>query len=827
MMAETPKPFEVLYEYNDVPTIKRFTLDNTRMRCIIGPFGSGKTSGCIMDIIRRANEQVPSPDGIRRSRWAIVRNCYDDQTEILTEKRGWRLFKDVLLEDKVATLNGDNLAYKPHSGVSIFPYQGDMIGFEGESVDFLVTPDHKMWVSTRRTRKKIWGDYEIRTAEEIYGSELVRVRKDALWTGVQPPYSVDFFEFLGFWFAEGSCGAYKRKGTIASKRLNLTQKKHTLYVELLLDKNGLKYHKKEKKDSGGCYCYDIAGNKGLMEMFDFFLYAGKQPVRHIPQWVKNAPPVYLKAFLYGFFIGDGGNSQGTTRLYTSSKIMADDLQEMVVKSGGVANIGISDYTGNRVSINGKIGRVNAPQYRVTILKEERNRPVLKVYQKHTNHLKGWYKQPYDGNVYCVQMPLVPVYVRRKGKSLWALRTYLQLKDTTIRSVFDWFPPKIFGNYMVTDHNYYITKFPGVHLELCFRALDREDQVSNLLSFEFTSAYFNEVREIPWTIIDAMDGRIGRYPSKRDVGDYWHGIIMDTNPPDDGSTLYKKAEVIRPENLKVFKQPSGLSVHAENLKHLPKGYYTNLAKGKDEMYIKVYIHGQYGYLVSGKPVFASFRDNIHVAPRPLEPMKGIDIVCGMDFGLQPSITLGQVTPLGQLRILDELVSDGMGLRQFCLNQLLPLLRLKYFGMNIVGSADPSGVSRSPTDESTCFDILHSAEIGLSNIIPAPTNAITPRVGAVEFFLNKMNMGEPGFVLSPNCHFLRKAMNGAYHYDKDPKGSGDEYKPMPVKNFASHVADSLEELCLYLVENEAYDKQRKSFLASLKKKEYHPASNIAGY
>jgi len=50
---------------------------------------------------------------------------------------------------------------------------------------------------------------------------------------------------------------------------------------------------------------------------------------------------------------------------------------------------------------------------------------------------------------------------------------------------------------------------------------------------------------------------------------------------------------------------------------------------------------------------------------------------------------------------------------------------------------------------------------------------------------MYAGEPGFVLSPNCHFLRKAMNGAYHYDKDPKGSGEEYKPMPVKNFASHV------------------------------------------
>jgi len=424
--------------------------------------------------------------------------------------------------------------------------------------------------------------------------------------------------------------------------------------------------------------------------------------------------------------------------------------------------------------------------------------------------------------------IVPCYdgIRR---SRWAVvrNTYLQLKDTTIRSFFDWFPPKIFGEYKVTDHNYYITKFPGVQLEICFRALDREDQVSNLLSFEFTSAYFNEARQIPWSIIDAMDGRIGRYPSKRDIGEFWHGITMDTNPPDEDSTLYKKAEKIRPDNFRIFKQPSGLSVHAENTKHLPARYYQNLAKGKDEMYIRIYIHGQYGYLVSGKPVFLSFRDNVHVAPHVLEPMKGVDVLIGLDFGLQPACVIGQLTPTGQLRILDELVSDGMGIRQFCQNQLLPLLRQKYFGMNVMGFGDPSGTSRAPTDESTCFDILHGSDVGLSNVVDAPTNAILPRVGAVEFFLNKMYAGEPGFVLSPNCHFIRKAMNGAYHYDKDPKGSGDEYKPMPVKNFASHVSDALEYLCLYVTEKTAYDKQRRSFLSQMKRKDYRPASEIAGY
>jgi hypothetical protein len=793
---------------------------------------SGKSSACVIEILKRAMEQKPGPDGLRRTRWVVVRNCYDDQTEILTEKRGWQFFRDLSPDDQVATLQDNKtLTYQLPDGIAAHPYKGEMLGFESEGVDFLVTPDHKMLVSKRRTRKKIWGDYEEATAESIYGNQLVRVKRDAIWDAEEPQHSIDFFEFLGFWFAEGSCGEYlyeDRKSPIC--HLNITQKKHTQYVELLLERNHLSYRKDSKTDNIDCHTYHLENNESLMELWDTFKNAGTHQPRSIPQWIKSAPPLYLKAFLHGYFMGDGSDYKNTIRLATSSKIMADDLQEIALKSGGVATVRKSDYTGRKFTIKGRQGTTNHPLYNVTLLGEQKYRPILHVSKKDTNHLRGWYKQDYDGMVYCVEMPLVPVYVRRNGKAFWCYRTYSQLRDTTIKTFHDWFPPKVFGEWKVTDHAYLFTKLIpyGVHLEVIFRALDRPDQVSNLLSLEVTGAWFNEAREIPKTIIEAMDARIGRYPSGRDGGPTWYGIIMDTNPPDEDSYLYKMFEKVRPDNWEIFKQPSGLSVHAENTKHLPKGYYTNLAKGKDEMYVRVYIHGQYGFIVSGKPVFGSFRDNIHVSPHQLEPMKGVDLLLSFDFGLTPAALIGQLTPLGQLRILDELVSDGMGLRQFCENQLLPLLRKKYFGMNVMGFGDPAGISRSPTDETTCFDILHSPEIGLTNIQPAPTNALVPRVGAVEHFLNKMVGGEPGFILSPNCHYIRKAMNGAYHYDKDPKGSGDEYKLVPVKNFASHVADSLQYLCLFVSEKQDYDKRYKHYMNQLTQiRDYKPGSSIAGY
>ena len=44
------------------------------VRLIMGPYGSGKSSGCCAEILFRSVSIAPCKDGIRRSRWAIIRN---------------------------------------------------------------------------------------------------------------------------------------------------------------------------------------------------------------------------------------------------------------------------------------------------------------------------------------------------------------------------------------------------------------------------------------------------------------------------------------------------------------------------------------------------------------------------------------------------------------------------------------------------------------------------------------------------------------------------------------------------------------------------------
>ncbi len=49
---------------------------DSKVRCVRGPIGSGKSVMCIMELFIRSLEQAPGSDGIRRTRWAIVRNSF-------------------------------------------------------------------------------------------------------------------------------------------------------------------------------------------------------------------------------------------------------------------------------------------------------------------------------------------------------------------------------------------------------------------------------------------------------------------------------------------------------------------------------------------------------------------------------------------------------------------------------------------------------------------------------------------------------------------------------------------------------------------------------
>jgi hypothetical protein len=65
-----------LSKYRPPPTLARFMLDDAPVRCAVGPIGSGKSTACIMELLRRAAGGDPDSDGKVRSRFAVIRNSY-------------------------------------------------------------------------------------------------------------------------------------------------------------------------------------------------------------------------------------------------------------------------------------------------------------------------------------------------------------------------------------------------------------------------------------------------------------------------------------------------------------------------------------------------------------------------------------------------------------------------------------------------------------------------------------------------------------------------------------------------------------------------------
>jgi hypothetical protein len=392
---------------------------------------------------------------------------------------------------------------------------------------------------------------------------------------------------------------------------------------------------------------------------------------------------------------------------------------------------------------------------------------------------------------CEQAP-GPEGVRR---SRWVAsrNTYGELTTTTLQTWLDWFPEHIFGKVVHGAPIEQICRWPledgtTVELTMWFLALDRPDHVKKLLSLEITGGWMNEAREQPKAILDAMTGRVGRFPSKRDGGASWFGVIMDTNPPDTDHWWYPLAEELEEPQFEFFAQPAGDGPDAENLENLPAGYYSNLIIGKTEEWIRVYVKGDYGYVLDGKPVYPEFRTNLHV--REFQIAKKLPIDSGMDFGLTPAALFGQKMPNGQIRIHSELVSEDMGVKRFAriwkqeFNARYPSLLLG----KVTG--DPAGTARGD-DELDTFMVMKGEGVIAH---PAHTNSFTIRREAFAAPMTRLIDGEPGLIVHPQCKRLVKALAGGYHFKRVLVSGMDRYHDMPDKDMHSHVAESGQYLVL---------------------------------
>jgi hypothetical protein len=381
---------------------------------------------------------------------------------------------------------------------------------------------------------------------------------------------------------------------------------------------------------------------------------------------------------------------------------------------------------------------------------------------------------------------------------------------------------------------------GTHIDMEVQFMSVSDLTADdnkIRSLNITGVWINEAQELEDVgLVHALFSRCGRYPDPQTAPLTWSGLIMDANAMDLDHWWYEFAEKIQPAGWKFFHQPPALLkiVDAKEIEIIKKGdaklwrngdggiwvmnplcenvigqpkheqYWLDLVEGKHESWVKLNLCALYGQAAQGRPVYVEFDESRHVAKMDLKPILGLPLILGFDTAMMPCACICQITPQGQLRIIDECFGISMGMRRFLTDNLKPLLAYKYAGIPVSGVIEPSGNQRAASDESTARQEIIAQGI---QCIAAPTNLWKPRRDAVAGFMVKRiqsgitgKVNDEGFQISPVCAKLLKGFRGDYKLQRVKVDGKEEYKSEAVKNDCSHLQDSIQALAV------AYDRPR---------------------
>lgn len=357
-------------------------------------------------------------------------NCYDDQTEILTEN-GFKLFKDLLAEERVVTLSSiGEVEYQFPIERQIDKYSGDLIYFQGRKIDLMVTPNHRMFVGDSHARRS---SFKIKRAEELeknhkkssFSAEFsfkgkkketfilpAVTRKqynnfieekpcsEIIWRPEKQLLMDDWLLFFGLWLGDGCTHISKNKktGKVQGYFTSICQQKPEvkLIIERVLKSLDFKYYKGQLEK---CSYYDIEDKQLCLYLRQF----GKSKDKFIPREIFNLPNEQLQYLFKGLMLTDGDGLTENRTFFTSSKKLADSFFELGLRLGFHPSV----VENHRPVTIGEYYYPDSEGYVIYLKKI--NITASGILPQKVN---------YVGNVYCVTVPNGIIFVRRNGKGCW-------------------------------------------------------------------------------------------------------------------------------------------------------------------------------------------------------------------------------------------------------------------------------------------------------------------------------------------------------------------------------------------------------------------------
>lgn len=246
----------------------------------------------------------------------------------------------------------------------------------------------------------------------------------------------EFFELLGLYAAEGSCGDHQVGWSYGAHEIELINRTRKLIYNIFGVRTSI------NAENELCHTSTVlVGSNALKELFQF-LVPGIATTKSLNDIILNASAKLQKAFLYGYIQGDGGYSSksyaGCWHIKTHSYALAWQVRDILLRNDIIANWQVIPVENQQISyIYG--------------------RPIIPTQSSHT--LKVSRYEHFNRLSAIMNSPLIKTVKERNNLGFSEIKgNFLHSKIHSI-TLTQWAPNELVTNFTIDeDHTYSLASF---------------------------------------------------------------------------------------------------------------------------------------------------------------------------------------------------------------------------------------------------------------------------------------------------------------------------------------------------------------------------------
>lgn len=324
-----------------------------------------------------------------------------DRATFVFSREGWIPAPEVTADHELACRIDGRLEFRRPEKVHRHRFTGEMIGVRTKFLDFLVTPEHRIWSRDTDKRNALGREWQMRFASDIFGQAVNVETAHDPWPGLGkehfdgiPGMSIpmnSWCKFLAYWMCAGSLR--KNFAVITHSR----QRPAYRGICEVLSALGWSwsYDDRGPSRSGASLRH---GDFTIREpqVAEYLRQFGTAGTKYLPDYVLEQSVEARHGVWQALMETDRRINKSRTSFVSTSKRFARSVERLAVSLG--FPVSFREEPDSR-------DHVTSTNWVVSKLRQTSRQTKMP-------HHDGWYKQPFDDDVFCVTVPGGMMFTRR-------------------------------------------------------------------------------------------------------------------------------------------------------------------------------------------------------------------------------------------------------------------------------------------------------------------------------------------------------------------------------------------------------------------------------